>query len=131
MRLGGLWKELDSFFGFSVDTMVVVMLLGVELGRSITTASLDTVLLFVTSLMVAALPYALLDMTERPSFAKWLAGRVLVAGAAVCFGFIFDRSLASSLPESFRFLPLSLLILAGMTSCFIQFYALMRLRLAK
>ncbi len=131
MRLGGLWKEFDSFFGFSLDTMVVLLLLGIELGRSITNASFDTFFLAVTTLMVAGLPYALLDATERPSFTKWLTGRGLAAVLAMSFGVVFDRSFAAALPESIRFLPLSLLILAGMTSCFIQFYALMRLRLAK
>ena len=131
MRLGGLWKELDSFFGFSVDTMVVLLLLCIELGRSLTNASFDTFLLALTTVMVTALPFALLDVTERPSFVKWMTGRSLAAVIAVSFGVIFDRAFSTVLPESFRFLPLSLLILAGMTSCFIQFYALMRLRLAK
>jgi hypothetical protein len=42
-----------------------------------------------------------------------------------------SRSFGTVFPESFRFLPLTLLILAAMASCFIQFYALMRLRPAK
>jgi len=35
------------------------------------------------------------------------------------------------LPESFRFMPLTFLILAAMVSSFIQFNALIRLRPAK
>jgi len=129
MRLDGLWKELDSFFGYSVDTMIVLVLLGIELGRSAAAASFDTFLLFVTMMMVLALPYALL-LEDRPLFAKWLTGRSLVAVSAASAGMVLEQFHAF-LPESVRFLPLSLLILAGMTSCFIQFYVLMRLRLAK
>ena len=130
MCLSGLRKELDSFFGFSVDTMVVVLLLGVELGRSVQNATFETLLLLITIIMVAALPYVLLAESDRPSFAKWLTGRALVSVLAISCGLILGR-LGTVVPESVRSLPLTLLILAGMTSCFIQFYGLMRLRLAK
>jgi hypothetical protein len=73
----------------------------------------------------------LLEATERPAFGKWLTGRGLVTGFAISSGMVMDRALGIALPEGLRFLPLTLLILAGMSSCFIQFYALMRLRLAK
>jgi hypothetical protein len=131
MHLGGLRKELDPFFGSSFDTMVVLFFLGIELGRTMTQPSFDSLLLFVTTLMVLTLPYALLDATERPVFGKWLTGRGLVTAFAISSGMILDRSLGTVVPEGLRFLPLTLLIFAGMSSCFIQFYALMRLRLAK
>jgi len=129
MRLGGLRKEVDSFFGFSADTMVVLVFLGIELGRSATNASFDTFLVFVTATMVLTLPYVLLS-EERPVFTKWLIGRSLVVISASLVGTMLEQ-FHTFVPESVRFLPLSLLILAGMTSCFIQFYGLMRLRLAK
>ena len=131
MHLDGLRNTIASFRGFAIDTTFVLFFLGLEFGRTLQQLTFDAFLLFVTMLMVTALPYYLPSNAERPVFAKWLAGRSLIAVFAIVLGAILSPTYGTLLPESFRFMPLTLLILAAMTSCFIQFYGLMRLRLAK
>ncbi len=49
----------------------------------------------------------------------------------ILLGVIFKQSLGVALPEEFRFLPMTLLIVTAMLSCYIQFYSFLKLRLAK
>ena len=44
---------------------------------------------------------------------------------------MFKQSLGVVLPETIRFLPMTLLIVTAMLSCYIQFYGFLKLRLAK
>jgi hypothetical protein len=131
MHLDGLKDTIGSDRAFAVDTTFVLFFLGLEFGRTLQNLTFDAVLLLITMLMVTVLPYYLPSNYERPTFAKWLAGRGLIAILAIAIGAILSPAYGTVLPESFRFLPLTLLILAAMSSCFIQFYGLMRLRLAK
>ena len=131
MHLDAVRNSVVSFRGLSLDTTFVLFFLGLESGRTMSTLTFDTVLIFVTMAMVAVLPYYLLSWSERPSFSKWLMDRSLIGLFAIAVGAIMAPMYGTLLPESLRFLPLTLLILAAMTSCFIQFYALMRLRLVK
>jgi len=130
MHLYGLQSRLGSFRGFAVDTTFVLFFLGLELGRTVESFTFDGFLLLITMLMVAVMPYYLIS-DERPPFAKWLTGRMVIAVFATFLGAVLNSAYGSVLPESFRFMPLTLLIIAAMTSCFVQFYGLMRLRLAK
>jgi hypothetical protein len=131
MNLDGLRSIFVSFRGFVVDTTFVLFFLGLEFGRTLQNLTFDAFLLFVTMLMVVVLPYYLPSNSERLPFLKWLGGRSLIAIFSVALGAILSPAYGTLLPESFRFMPLTLLILAAMTSCFFQFYVLMRLRLAK
>ena len=131
MHLGGLRNILGSFPGFAVDTTCVVFFLGLELGRTLRNLTFDTFLMFGTVLIVAVLPYYLPSDNGRPAFAKWLTGSFLIAVFAIALGAFLVPTYGTVFPESFRFLPLTLLILTSMTSCIIRFYALMRLRPAK
>ena len=131
MHLDGLRNTFVSFPRFTLDTTFVLFFLGLESGRTLQHPSFDAFLLFVTMLMVIVLPYYLPSNSERRTFVKWLMGRSLIAVFSIALGAILAPAYGTLLPESFRFMPLTLLILAAMTSCFIQFYALMRLRLAK
>jgi len=131
MHLDALRNSVVSSRSLSIDTTFVLFFLGLESGRTLSDLSIDTVLIFVTMAMVAVLPYYLLPWIERPSFSKWLMGRSLVGIFAIAIGAVLAPLYGTLMPESFRFLPLTLLILAAMTSCFIQFYGLMRLRLVK
>lgn len=115
----------------SVDTTFVLFFLGLESGRTLSDLSLDSLLIFVTMAMVMTLPYYLLSWDSRPSFSRWLAERSVVGILAIAIGAVLAPLYGTLLPESFRFMPLTLLILAAMTSCFFQFYGLMRLRLVK
>jgi len=114
----------------SVDTSFVLFFLAVEFGRTFFSLSLDNIFMFFALLTVAILPYFLLS-DEKPNFSKWLLGRSLIAGFAILLGVMFKQSLGVVLPETFRFLPMTLLIVTAMLCCYIQFYSFFKLRLAK
>jgi len=114
----------------SVDTSFVLFFLAVEFGRTFFSLSLDNIFIFFTLLMVAVLPYFLLS-EEKPNFLNWLLGRSVIAGFAILLGVMFKQSLGVVLPETFRFLPMTLLIVTAMLCCYIQFYSFFKLRLAK
>ena len=131
MYLDGHKDIVSSFRGFAADTTLVLFFLGLEFGRTIQNITFDGFLLFVTMLMVAVLPFYLPTNNDRGSFVKWLMGRSLIGFLAIGAGAALKPAYGTILPESLRFLPLTMLILAAMCSCFIQFYGLIRLRLAK
>ena len=131
MFLDGLRNTLDSICDRSLDTTFVVFALGIELGGSLYVPDVAAGLLFVTTLMVLILPYFLGPAGARPEFVKWLSGRVLVAVLAVAIGTVLKPSYGIVLPAEARFIPLTILIITAAVSCSVQFYGLMRLRLAK
>lgn len=129
-RIEGFQNEMSSGKSFSVDTTFVLFFLAIEFGRTVFSLSLDNVFLFLTLLMVAILPYFLLS-DDKPMFGSWLLGRSLIVSLAVLLGGMFKQSLGVVLPETFRFLPMTLLIVTSMLCCYIQFYSFFKLRLAK
>ena len=116
--------------GFTVDTSFVLFFLAIEFGRTLFSLSVDNIFMFFTLLTVAVLPYFLLS-EEKPDFAKWLLGRSLIVGLAILLGVMFKQSLGAVLPETFRFLPMTLLIVTATLCSYIQFYSFFKLRLAK
>lgn len=114
---------------FAIDTTFVLFFLAVEFGQIINNFALDTIFFAITLLMLIVLPY-FLSSEEKPKFGNWVLGRTLIAAFAVSVGVMFKQSLGV-LPEMFRFLPMTLLIVTAMLSCYIQFYGLLKLRLAK
>ena len=117
--------------GLAIDTCLVLFFLALEYGRAVQALSVDGLLIGVTILMVLVLPYFLPSNIERPTFGNWLLARGAVALTGMMLGVAFKQSLGVVLPESLRFMPMTFLILASMISCYIQFYGLMKLRLAK
>lgn len=115
---------------FSIDTTFVLFFLAVEFGQTIGTFALDTVFLALTLMVVAVLPY-FLQPDEKPGFGSWFLGRSIIAGLAFLIGAMFKQTLGVVLPETFRFLPMTLLIVAAMLSCYIQYYSFFKFRLAK
>ena len=114
-------EAVSRFKGIGVDTSLVLLFIAVEVGRSGGFRSLETMLMGISMLMVLVLPYFLPSAEPiELSVAKWLGFR----GAVIVFGL----ACGLVLPESMRFVPMNLLILAGICSCCIQFYGLMRLR---
>ncbi len=122
--------ETPSEKGFAVETTFVLFFLAVEFGRTFTKLSFDNFLMAITLLMVTVLPYFLAP-DEKPNFAKWIFGRTFIAGFAILLGALFNQTLGVVLPEAFKFLPLTLLIVTAMLSCYIQFFGFLKLRLAK
>jgi hypothetical protein len=129
-RYQNVHNEVAGEQGFVIDTTFVLFFLAVEFGRTVLSLGLDNVFLFITLLTVAVLPYFLLP-SGKPNFGSWLLGRSLIAGLAILLGVMFKQSLGVVLPETFRFLPMTLLIVTAMLSCYIQFYGFLKLRPAK
>lgn len=129
-RIIEIQNEMTGGKSFGFDTSFVLFFLAVEFGRTVFSLSFDNVFLFLTLLMVAVLPYFLLS-NEKPTFGNWLLGRSLIVGLAILLGAMFKQSLGVVLPETFRFLPMTLLIVTAMLSCYVQFYGFFKLRLAK
>jgi len=123
-------SEVAGEKGFAVETTFVLFFLAVEFGRTLTRITFDNFLMAITLLMVIVLPYFLATST-KVNFVNWFVGRSLIAGFATLLGALFNQTLGIVLPETFKFLPLSLLIVTAMLSCYIQFYGFLRLRLAK
>jgi len=131
MHLDGLKDTFGSFRGFTADTSFVLFFLGLESGRTLPNLTFDTFLLFVTMAMVTVLPFYLPSNDDGTGLVRWLTGRGLIAIFAILMGAVLSPAYGTVLPESFRFMPLTFLILAAMVSCIVQFYALTRLRPAK
>ena len=115
---------------FVVDTTFVLFFLAVDCGQRFT-FGIDGILSAITLSMFIVLPYFLPFNGEKPAFERWLFGRVAIAAFAIVLGAIFRQAAGVFLPDVFRFVPLTLLIVAAMVSCYIQFYSLLRFRLAK
>ena len=128
-QIGQIERSTTADKTFAIDTTFVLFFLAVEFGQIIGNFTLDTAFFAVTLLMLLVLPY-FLPSDDKPSFGNWVLGRTLIAAFAVSVGVMFKQSL-SVLPEMFRFLPMTLLIVTAMLSCYIQFYGLLKLRLAK
>jgi hypothetical protein len=122
--------ETESRSFFVVDTTFVLFFLAVDCGQRFT-FGIDGMLSAVTLAMFVVLPYFLPFQGEKPEFERWLFGRVAIAALAIVLGAMFRQALGVILPDMFRFVPLTLLIVAAMLSCYIQFYSLLRFRLAK
>jgi len=122
--------ETASEKSFAIDTTFVLFFLAVEFGQTLGIFAFDTVLLAVTLIMMLILPY-FLPSEEKPSFGNWVLGRTFIALFAVILGIMFRQTLGTVLPETFRFIPMTLLIVTAMLSCYIQYYGLLKIRLAK
>jgi hypothetical protein len=120
----GLW-------GFGIDTLFVLFFLALEYGRAVQLFSIDGLLMLTTMSMVLILPYFLPSNGKRPALGSWLKFRSLVAVVGLTSGVLYSKSVGVVLPETLKFVPMTFLILTAMVSCYIQFYGLMRLRLAK
>ena len=129
-QIGQIERETALDKGFAIDTTFVLFFLAVEFGQMLGNYTFETVFFAITLLMVMILPY-FLPSEEKQSFANWLLGRSLITALAISIGAMFKQSLGVVLPETFRFLPMTLLIVTAMLSCYIQFYGFLKLRLAK
>lgn len=128
-QVGQIGRSASADKSFAIDTTFVLFFLAVEFGQILGNFALDTVFFAITLLTLMVLPY-FLPSEEKPKFGNWVLGRTLIVAFAVSIGVMFKQSL-SVLPEMFKFLPMTLLILTAMLSCYIQFYGLLKLRLAK
>jgi hypothetical protein len=116
---------------FSIDTTFVLFFLAVDFGQSALSPGLDSIVSAITLGMLLVLPYFLPSEAEKPDFTEWLLGRSLIAVFAVLLGMMFQTALGVVLPVTFGFLPMTLLIVTAALSCYLQFYAMIRFRLAR
>jgi hypothetical protein len=116
---------------FAVDTTFVLFFLAVDFGQALQHTGIDAVLSLVTLGMLLVLPYFLPFEGERPDFTGWILGRGLIAVFATILGIMYGRSVGILLPETFRFLPMTLVILTALASCYLQFCAMIKFRLAR
>ena len=114
----------------AIDTTFVLFFLAIEFGQIFNGFSLDNFMLGLTLLAFIILPY-FLPADDKPGFANWLLGRGLIAGFAIMLGWMFKQSVGVVLPETFRFMPMTLLIVTAMVSCYVQFYGFLKLREVK
>ena len=116
---------------FAVDTTFVLFFLAIDFGQSAVGFGLDSILSAGTLGMLLVLPYFLPSSVEKPEFTGWLMGRILITVFAIALGIMYRQALGVVLPAEFRFLPMTLLIATAMVSCYLQFYAIIRFRLAR
>ena len=116
---------------FSIDTTFVLFFLAIDFGQSVRFFGIDTVFSGLTLGMLLIIPYFFPSGSEKPDFMGWVFGRSLIAVFAVVLGLMYRQSVGVILPDAFRFLPLTLLIVTAMVSCYLQFYAMIRFRLAR
>ena len=115
---------------FAVDTTFVLFFLAFDCGQRLT-FGIDGLLSAATLIAFLVLPYFLPFNGQKPAFEIWVLGRTAIASLAVLLGVVFGQSVGVFLPEMFRFLPLTLLMIAGIISFHIQLYSLFKLRPAK
>lgn len=116
---------------FAFDTTLVLFFLAVDFGQSLDSFGFDSVLSSLTLVMLVILPYFLPFAGEKPVFGNWLFGRTVIGLFAVAIGAAFRQALGTVLPDALRFVPLTLLIAAAMFSCYLQFFGMLKVRLAR
>lgn len=116
---------------FVLDTTFVLFFLAIDLGASVSGFGIDALLSSMTLILFIFVPYFLPFEGDRPEFGKWVAGRSAIALIAVMIGLMFRQTIGVAVPEHFRHLPMTLLIGSAILSGAVQFYAIMRTRLAR
>ena len=116
---------------FTLDTTFVLFFLAMETAQTGFGLGVESVLSVVTLIAFLVLPFFLPLMGETLGFARWIMGRILVAGMGVVFGLVLSQATGTLLPDTFRFVPMSLLIVAAIICCNLQIYGILKNRLAR
>ncbi len=111
-----------------IDTTFVLFFLAVDIGQNLGRFGFDTAIFLIVLALVAIFPFFMAE--NNISLGKWLAGRGLIAGFAILLGAVFNQTLGTVFPETFRFIPFTLLILTAMVSCYVQFYNFFKFRIS-
>jgi|SRR5690606_27059673 len=113
-----------------VDTTIVLFFLAVLMGSSLPSGLIDGILSFTTLAAFITLPYFLMSEEELPGFGLWALGRAFIAMLGGAAGLLFNAALGSALPELLSYLPMTLLLVAATASAAVQFYVIIKVRLA-
>ena len=116
---------------FALDTTFVLFFLAVDFGQGFQRMGFDTVLSLLTLGMLLVLPYFLPSDMEKPDFTPWVLGRAAIAAYATVLGIMFGQSLGVLLPQTFGYLPMTLVIVTAIASCCLQLCAMIKFRLAR
>lgn len=114
-----------------MDTTFVLFFLAMDMGASVGAFSFDLILSGLTLTMFIAAPYLLPFAGEKPEFNGWLLGRVFIALIGVMAGLSVKFAAGTVLPETVRYVPMTLLIVAGIFCAYTQIYAIIKVRLAR
>ena len=126
---GGLEKNSGATEN-QVDTTFVIFFLAVEFGQSFQLITFDSIFLALTLAGISLIPY-FVESSRKPKLSSWITGRMLIIVFGGILGWIFKQSLGSVLPDILRFLPLTLLMVTAMLSCYLQFYFFLKIRFVK
>jgi hypothetical protein len=121
----------DNATQFTLDTTFVLFFLAMDLGLVSLSVNVSTLLQLFTLLVFLVVPYFLPFTGEQRSFSNWLIGRIVVGGAGVMFGLMLGQAIGTVLPDAFRFVPMTLLIVAAIICCNVQIYGILKHRLAR
>jgi hypothetical protein len=122
-------SDVESTRRSTLDTTFVLFFLAMDLGASAWSWSLGLSLLTLAAFIV--LPYFLPFSGDQERFGKWLTGRIIVAAMGATFGLMLGQAVGTVLPEVFRFVPMTLLIVAAIICCNVQIYGILKHRLAR
>lgn len=131
MSIDGREAVISDRRPFALDTTFVLFFLALDLGASVSGVGIDGFLSTMTLVLFIFVPYLLPFDGERPEFGKWVAGRVSIAVIAVMIGLMFRQAVGTLIPEHFRHIPMTLLIASVFFSGIVQFYVILKLRLAR
>ena len=115
---------------FTLDTTFVLFFLAMDLGQTSVGMNLESAISGITLAAFWVMPYFLFSEGERVGFARWMIGRGMVAVTGAMFGLVLGQAEGTLLPDTFRYVPMSLLIVAAIICCNIQIYAILKNRLA-
>jgi hypothetical protein len=124
-------KSEERSGSFTLDTTFVLFFLAMEMGQTSFGINVESLLSGFTLAAFLILPYFLPFSGYGNEFLKWFIGRFTVAAAGVMFGLVLGQATGTLLPDTFRFVPMSLLIVAAIICCNIQLYGILRDRLAR
>lgn len=122
-------SESRSEGRFTLDTTFVLFFLAMDLGTAPLSWSFSLSLLTLAAFLV--LPYFLPFSGDSEGFGKWLGGRLIVAAMGTTFGLMLGQAVGTVLPDLFRFVPMTLLIVAAIVCCNVQIYGILKHRLAR
>ena len=116
---------------FTMDTTFVLFFLAMDLGQGFLSWDVTSGLSLFTLAAFLVLPYFLPFAGENRNFGSWVAGRSIVALTGAGLGLMFGQAVGIVLPEAFRFVPMTLLIVAAIICCNVQIYGILKNRLAR
>lgn len=125
-----IYAEKAEGRSFVLDTTFVLFFLAFDCGQRFA-FGVEGFLSALTLIMFVVFPYFLPYNGEKPVFERWILGRTAIAAFAILLGLMFRQSLGVFVPETLRFMPFTLLIVAAVISCYVQLYSVLKLRLAK